>query len=41
VRGPDEALREPQVTLEERFLKLMELLRFATELKWTGQHTRR
>ena len=30
-----------KLTVEERFLKLMELQRFATELRRAGQHARR
>ena len=30
-----------KLTVEERFLKLMELQRFATELRQAGQHARR
>jgi hypothetical protein len=30
-----------KLTVEERFMKLMELQRFATELRLAGQHARR
>lgn len=30
-----------KLTVEERFLKLMDLQRFATELRQAGQHARR
>ena len=42
-RDIDRTLRREnlKLTVEERFLKLMELQRFATELRQAGQHARR